>query len=199
MSVGLGGEVDENAPANNVVEILDLSGNRILDDVSATLAAVLSSHLCGLRKLDISYNKLGVQSARAVAEALSVNRTLVQLSLRWNVLGEGGTDIATACIENDVIETLDLGFCALDDSCAEQFAEAIEEHDQIIQEVESMDGADDDVENKEGGEAMENQEEEESSENENRWVVVEEAKKASLRQLILDHNRITAEERNPFL
>eukprot|EP00946_MAST-07B_sp_MAST-7B-sp1_P003703 g3703.t1 len=201
VSVSLNGdsEVDENAPANNVVEILDLSGNRILDDVSATLGAVLSSHLCGLRKLDISYNKLGVQSARAVAEALSVNRTLVQLSLRWNVLGEGGTDIATACIENDIIETLDLGFCALDDSCAEQFAEAIEEHDQIIQEVESMDGADDDVENKEGGEAMENQEEEESSENENRWVVVEEAKKASLRQLILDHNRITAAGAKPLL
>ena len=188
-SAGVGSARDDSdAPATNIVEILNLSGNLILDDVSTTLEAVLSSHLCGLRKLDLSYNKLGVQSAKAVAEGLSVNRTLVQLSLRWNILGEGTNDIAASCVDNDVIQTLDLGFCAAGDVCARRFAEAIEEREAIKEEVrsggdgEEVDGGDDGFPDERV-----------------QWVVVDEAKVSSLQQLILDHNRITAEGAKPLL
>ena len=114
---GASGPGNSRMAAKTVVEILDLSSNVIGDDVCAALQTVLSSHLCGLRKLDLSYNRLGIKSARAVGAGLSVNRTLRQLSMRWNSLGAGADDIATACVSNDCLETLDLGFCACGDVC----------------------------------------------------------------------------------
>ena len=161
------------ATAVNVVEMLNLSNNNILDNVSATLEAVISSHLCGLRKLDLSYNKLGLQSARALAVGLSVNRTLVQLSMRWNRLVEGADEIAAACLENDTIQTLDLGFVAAGDACAKNFAEAIEEINV--------------------GQITESREDEEGV------SLPQESKKSSLQQLMLDHNRISAEGAKPLL
>ncbi len=111
-----------------VVEILDLANNDIDDRLHTTLEAVLSSHLCGLRKLDLSYNKLGPRSAAAVAQGLLVNRTLLQLSLRWNVLGKRGcTEIASAVHEGNTLETLDLGMTRAGDECAAVFAEALAE------------------------------------------------------------------------
>jgi hypothetical protein len=190
---------DGGAPATNIVEILDLSGNRIVDDVSATLEAVLSSHLCGLRKLDLSYNKLGMQSAKAVAEGLRVNRTLVQLSLRWNMLVEGADDIAAACLDNDVIETLDLGFCAVGDVCAARFAEAIEERQAIREEVHSSGGGGGDGGSGEEEEEGDDGRDDDAGEEHVQWIVVDEAKTASLQQLILDHNRISAKGAQPLL
>lgn len=116
-----GGPGNTRMAAKTVIEILDLSSNLIGDEFSTSLETVLSSHLCGLRKLDLSYNKLGIKSARAVGAGLSVNRTLRQLSMRWNSLGVGADDIATACVSNDCLEALDLGFCACGDVCGENF------------------------------------------------------------------------------
>ena len=169
--------------AKTVVEILDMSSNVIPDEIAGTLETVLSSHLCGLRKLDLSYNRLGVKSARAVGAGLSVNRTLRQLSLRWNSLGAGADDIATACVSNDCLETLDLGFCACGDVCALRFANAVAE--QPEEEQRERSGSMDIVDNKESA-ALEG-------------VMLGRRWLSTMEQLLLDHNNISAQGAQPLL
>ena len=182
--------------AKTVVEILDLSTNMISDDIANTLNAVLSSHLCGLRKLDLSYNRLGSKSARAVGAGLSVNRTLRQLSLRWNTLGNGADDIATSCVSNDCLETLDLGFCACSDVCALRFANAIVEKpesmmDQNSNETTNLDGT---LPETTAMSTIENEESAALAEivQGRRWL-------STMEQLLLDHNNITSKGALPLL
>ena len=168
--------------AKTVIEILDISSNIIADDISNTLETVLSSHLCGLRKLDMSYNKLGIKSARAVGVGLSVNRTLRQLSLRWNSLGAGADDIATACVSNDCLETLDLGFCACGDVCALRFANAVAENPEHSEEERRNLLSRENTESKALESVLQGR----------RWL-------STMEQLLLDHNNISSQGAKPLL
>ena len=63
-----------------------------------------------LRQLDLGGNELGVESGKAMVEALKTNTTLLQLSLNGNKLGDAsGCALAVVLQANTTLRQLDLG------------------------------------------------------------------------------------------
>ena len=87
-------------------------------DWSLVLAAGCSALLChdgSLRVLHLGHNNLGETSLRAVAAALSANRTLTTLHLRHNPLSLASAEaIGDALVSNTTLRTLDLASSALE-------------------------------------------------------------------------------------
>ena len=62
-----------------------------------------------LTKLWLGYNNIGVDGAKAIAEALKVNAVLTELCLDWNNIGAvGAIAIAEALKVNAVLTKLDI-------------------------------------------------------------------------------------------
>lgn len=105
--------------------VLDLSHNAITGNIATKLEQELSSYKCKLQRLDLSYNELDEACGHAIAEALTVNRALQHLSLRWNKIGDSCVAIAQSLVDNDVLESLDVGFCRCGDETASQVAKLL--------------------------------------------------------------------------
>ena len=75
-----------------VLESLDLSSNNIgskgAEVIADALKSQISTYWGSLQKLDISSNRLGRKGARALAPGLAANKTLVEINLSDNNLGE---------------------------------------------------------------------------------------------------------------
>ena len=75
---------------NNKLRVLDLSCNKIAFNVCESLAEILTSKYCVLESLILSSNRVGHYGAKAIAQALSKNRTLVHLDLTRNDIDDNG-------------------------------------------------------------------------------------------------------------
>ena len=60
-------------------------------------------------QLDLSWNEIGAEGAKPLADALRVNGSLTKMSLAWNNLGVEGTKaICEALEQNKTLKELDL-------------------------------------------------------------------------------------------
>lgn len=75
---------------NNKLRVLDLSCNQIAFNGCESLAEILTSKYCVLESLILSSNRVGHYGAKAIAQALSKNRTLIHLDLTRNNIDDNG-------------------------------------------------------------------------------------------------------------
>ena len=70
--------------------MLDLSCNRISFNGCEAIHEILTSKYCVLESLNLSSNRVGHYGAKAIAQALSKNRTLIHLDMTRNEIDDNG-------------------------------------------------------------------------------------------------------------
>ena len=114
-----GKAIAEALMVNSILSTLNLADNMLCgveyghDTYDAlgilAIAEALKSGNGVLTKLDVSYNSIGAEGGKALAEALKGNSVLTSLNLWSNSLGvEGGKAIASAIMANGVLANLNL-------------------------------------------------------------------------------------------
>lgn len=109
----------EALASNENLTSLDMSKNLIGGDESlnavnpdlitggASIAAMLASNNCRLKKLNLEWNFIRLDSAVEIGDALAVNKSLEYLNLDYNAFGaDGGMAIGQSLIENCSLKTI---------------------------------------------------------------------------------------------
>ncbi|XP_078421476.1 NACHT, LRR and PYD domains-containing protein 3-like [Cetorhinus maximus] len=106
---------------------LRLSYNNLGDSRVKLLSAVLRNPGCKIQKLDLGYNDLTGSCAEDLASALSTNRSLTDLNLDYNKLGDSGVNLLSEALRDPdcKIQKLGLKDNNLTDSCAKDLASVI--------------------------------------------------------------------------
>ncbi|XP_078058256.1 NACHT, LRR and PYD domains-containing protein 3-like [Mustelus asterias] len=106
---------------------LNLGYNKLGDSGVKLLSVALWNPECKIQKLHLQNNDLSDSCAEDLASALSTNRSLIDLNLSLNKLGDSGVKLLSVALRNPdcKIQKLHLGFNALTDSCAEDLASAL--------------------------------------------------------------------------
>uniref|UniRef100_A0A1I8IXH7 Dynein regulatory complex subunit 5 n=1 Tax=Macrostomum lignano TaxID=282301 RepID=A0A1I8IXH7_9PLAT len=109
-----------------ISRLLDHPGLEELDLSGGPCARKFLNGHSKLVRLDVTDNLVRAQGAQALAHALLKNRTLRQLSLRLNRMGDdGGQAIGKALIRNDVLEDVDISSNELTEPTATVLAQVI--------------------------------------------------------------------------
>eukprot|EP01050_Picozoa_sp_SAG11_P010651 SAG11_NODE_1080_length_5962_cov_7.764284_1_plen_1743_part_00 len=115
---------------------LDLSGNRLGVDGTASLAATLREHR-SIATLTLSKVQLGDRCARTLLEQISVHPTLTELDLSSNGLGEGGSGFGRSVAEyleaNEVLLRLELSWNNIRLANAEQLADGLVTNSSLLE------------------------------------------------------------------
>ncbi|XP_078059664.1 NACHT, LRR and PYD domains-containing protein 3-like [Mustelus asterias] len=106
---------------------LYLGVNKLGDSGVKLLSVALRNPECKIQKLHLYGNNLTDSCAEDLASALSTNRSLIDLNLGHNKLGDSGVKLLSVALRNPdcKIQKLHLRSNALTDSCAEDLASAL--------------------------------------------------------------------------
>lgn len=95
---------------NGTVEHIDLRGNNIRSDGATSIAQLLKVNT-SIQTISLEWNCIGIWETgiQSLADALSVNRTLVELDLRNNKIGpQGIRSLSIALKHNTSLKRIDL-------------------------------------------------------------------------------------------
>lgn len=107
---------------NNVLRVLDISCNEISADGAEALAVYLANPNCVLESLNISSNRLVDLGAKAMAQAISQNNTLIHIDLtNNNIQNEGLSRLAEALFHNTTMLSFKLFGNHFDQECLKLF------------------------------------------------------------------------------
>ncbi|XP_078057474.1 NACHT, LRR and PYD domains-containing protein 3-like [Mustelus asterias] len=114
-------------PVLHKCQELSLGGNRVRDSGVKLVSAALKNPECKRQKLHLDDNDLSDSCAEDLASALSTNRSLTDLDLGYNKLGDSGVKLLSVALRNPdcKIQKLHLKDVDLTDSCAEDLASAL--------------------------------------------------------------------------
>lgn len=114
--------ITEHLLENTKLRVLDLSCNQIAFQGCEAIAKYLMGEYCALESLNLSSNKVGHYGAKALADAIENNRTLVHLDLTRNGIDDIGLKmVAVAMRQNDMLISLKLYWNHFDQSALEAF------------------------------------------------------------------------------
>ncbi|KAH9144663.1 hypothetical protein AeRB84_011390 [Aphanomyces euteiches] len=128
---------------NTSLRTLELSGNLIgsaemMNVVKPSLITggeAIAEMLCNnsfLTKLDLSWNKIRLNSAVELGRALAANNGLIELNLAYNAFGNDGTQaIGMALHKNNCLQVLDLSHNNIHGQAAFVIAQALQANDTI--------------------------------------------------------------------
>ncbi|XP_078059742.1 NACHT, LRR and PYD domains-containing protein 3-like isoform X1 [Mustelus asterias] len=121
-------------PVLHKCQELSLGLNEVGDSGVKLVSAALRNPECKIQKLDLSGNDLTDSCAEDLASALSTNRSLIDLYLGSNELGDSGVKLLSVALRNPdcKIQKLDLYGNALTDSCAEDLASVLSTNRSLI-------------------------------------------------------------------
>ncbi|XP_078057503.1 NACHT, LRR and PYD domains-containing protein 3-like [Mustelus asterias] len=121
-------------PVLHKCQELSLGHNAVGDSGAKLLSAALRNPECKIQKLDLFGNDLTDSCAEDLASVLSTNRSLVDLDLSLNKLGDSGVKLLSVALRNPEckIQKLDLYDNALTDSCAQDLASALRTNHSLI-------------------------------------------------------------------
>ena len=89
---------------NNTLRVLDLTANEIRFQGCESIAKYLKSENCTLESLHLGANEWGNYGAKAIAQALPINKSLIHLDMSHNQIEDFGLmQLAQALAENSVI------------------------------------------------------------------------------------------------
>lgn len=75
---------------NNILRVLDLTGNEIAAKGCEALAKYLTQDSCVLESLHLGCNKAADYGAKAMAQAIHQNKSLVHLDMTYNSINDFG-------------------------------------------------------------------------------------------------------------
>ncbi|XP_059849575.1 NACHT, LRR and PYD domains-containing protein 3-like isoform X1 [Hypanus sabinus] len=112
---------------------LRLGSNELGDSGVKFVSAALRNPECKIQKLWIDRNSLTDSCAGNLASALSTNRSLTELYLRGNNLGDSGVKLMSAVLRDPEckIQRLWLGENSLTESCATDLGDALSKNDSL--------------------------------------------------------------------
>ncbi|XP_078059648.1 NACHT, LRR and PYD domains-containing protein 3-like [Mustelus asterias] len=121
-------------PVLHKCQELSLGRNKVGDSGVKLLSAALRNQECKIWKLDLYGNALTDSCAEDLASALSTNRSLIDLDLGLNKLGDSGVKLLSVALRNPdcKIQELVLQGNDLTDSCAEDLASALSTNRSLI-------------------------------------------------------------------
>ena len=94
---------------NNKLKFLDLGCNKISFQGCQEIGKYLIGKYCALESLILASNRTGHYGAKAIAQALSKNRSLVHLDMTRNDIDDGGLKMIAESLEtNDSLVSLKL-------------------------------------------------------------------------------------------
>lgn len=80
----------EHLLENNTLKVLDLNCNEISFKGCEAIAKYLKSDNCSLEALHLANNKCSDYGAKAIAQALAVNKSLIHLDMTYNQINDLG-------------------------------------------------------------------------------------------------------------
>ena len=80
----------EHLLENNTLRVLDINANEISFKGCEAIAKYLKGENCTLESLNLANNKCTDYGAKAIAQALSVNRSLIHLDMTYNNIEDLG-------------------------------------------------------------------------------------------------------------
>ncbi|XP_067835586.1 NACHT, LRR and PYD domains-containing protein 3-like [Heptranchias perlo] len=112
---------------NRSLTDLNLGNNKLEDSGVKLLSAALRNPNCKIQKLQLWDIGLTDSGTKDLASALSTNRSLTDLNLSDNKLGDSGVKLLSAALRNPncKIQKLCLDGVGLTDSCTEDFVSAL--------------------------------------------------------------------------
>ncbi|XP_038657033.1 uncharacterized protein LOC119968004 [Scyliorhinus canicula] len=121
-------------PVLHKCQELRLSHNNLGDSGVKLLSAALRSPECKIQKLNLYGNALTGLCAEDLSSALRTNRSLMDLDLGDNKLGDSGVKLLSAALQNPdcKIQKLELDDNILTDGCAEDLASALSKNQSLI-------------------------------------------------------------------
>lgn len=116
--------VMEHLLENNTLRVLDLTANEIRFQGCEAIAKYLKSDTCTLESLHLGTNECGNYGAKAIAQALPINKSLIHLDMSHNQIEDFGlVQIAQALAENSTIMSIKFFGNHFGQDCLELFYE----------------------------------------------------------------------------
>ncbi|XP_067835818.1 NACHT, LRR and PYD domains-containing protein 3-like [Heptranchias perlo] len=112
---------------NRSLTVLNLSNNKLRDSGVKRLSAALRNPNCKIQELWLDFNDLTASCIDDLVSALSTNRSLTDLNLGNNKLGDSGVKLLFAALRNPdcKIQELRLDRADLTDSCTEDLVSTL--------------------------------------------------------------------------
>ncbi|XP_006166882.2 LOW QUALITY PROTEIN: NACHT, LRR and PYD domains-containing protein 13 [Tupaia chinensis] len=112
---------------------LCLGFNRLRDDGVELLGAALAQPECTLQTLVLWFCQLGAPSCRHLSDALLRNRSLTQLNLSRNSLGDGGVALLCEALSRPdcSVQNLNLSDCAITRQGCQELANALKHNHNV--------------------------------------------------------------------
>jgi Ran GTPase-activating protein (RanGAP) involved in mRNA processing and transport len=99
----------EHLLVNATVKVLDLNANEITFKGCEAIAKYLKGENCTLQSLQLSNNKVSDYGAKALAQAVAVNKSLIHIDLTYNNINDYGlTMFAQALAYNETLMSFKL-------------------------------------------------------------------------------------------
>ena len=94
----------EHLLENNTLKVLDLNANEIAFKGCEAIAKYLKGENCSLESLHLANNKCSDYGAKAIAQALAVNKSLIHLDMTYNDINDFGlTLFAQSLTQNSTL------------------------------------------------------------------------------------------------
>jgi Ran GTPase-activating protein (RanGAP) involved in mRNA processing and transport len=121
--------ITEHLLENNTLKVLDLTANKICFQGCEALAKYLTGKYCELRSLILASNRTGHYGAKAIARALSRNRSLVHLDMTRNEIDDSGLKMIAEALEaNETLLSLKLYYNHFDQGSLVEFDKLSKRH-----------------------------------------------------------------------
>jgi len=82
--------ITEHLLYNNTLRVLDLTANEIAAQGCEAIAKYLKNENCTLESLHLGCNKAADFGAKAIAQAIHLNKSLVHLDMTYNQINDFG-------------------------------------------------------------------------------------------------------------
>uniref|UniRef100_UPI00398E7E25 NACHT, LRR and PYD domains-containing protein 3-like n=1 Tax=Pristiophorus japonicus TaxID=55135 RepID=UPI00398E7E25 len=114
-------------PVLHKCRVLRLTGNKLGDSAVKLLSAALRNRDCKMQEMELDDVGLSDSCTEDLASAVSTNRSLTDLDLSHNEMGDSGVKLLSAALRNPdcKIQKLWLNDVSLTDSCTKDLASAL--------------------------------------------------------------------------
>ncbi|XP_078057473.1 NACHT, LRR and PYD domains-containing protein 3-like [Mustelus asterias] len=121
-------------PVLHKCQELSLGRNKVGDSGAKLLSAALRNPECKIQKLHLNGNDLSESCTEDLASALRTNRSLIDLNLSYNKLGDSGVKRLSVALSNPdcKMQKLDPNGNNLTDSCAEDLTSVLSTNQSLI-------------------------------------------------------------------
>ncbi|KRW99685.1 hypothetical protein PPERSA_03486 [Pseudocohnilembus persalinus] len=114
--------ITEHLLENKTLRVLDLTANKIAFKGCEALAKYLLGEYCSLESLILANNRTGHYGAKAIAQALSKNRTLIHVDMTRNNIDDGGLKMIAESLEtNNTLVSLKLYYNDFGQAALQEF------------------------------------------------------------------------------